>query len=133
MGKKDILALLNLAYRLVIHLLKKPLKWLTGYKSYDVFVKQYSGNRPLSSETRALYPSMSWCIDCGICIGECKDIKNEVPPAYLYVRYSRLLTELIHSDRLVKACSECDTCLVHCPTGVEMKQIVLVYRDMKSL
>lgn len=130
MGKKDLLALLNLLYRLVIHVLKKPVKWLTGYSGYDSFVRQYSGNRPVKSDTRALYPSLSWCIDCGICIGECREISNLAPPAYLFIRYSRLLTELVHSEKLVKACMECDTCLIHCPTGVRMKQIVLVYRDM---
>ncbi len=130
MGKKDILALLNLAYRLMVHVLKKPLHWLTGYNGYNLFVNQYKGLAPVSTETRASYPSLSWCIDCGICIAECKGIQHEVPPVYLYVSYSRLLPELFYSDKLLKACAECDTCLVHCPTGLQMKELILLYRDM---
>ncbi len=130
MGKKDILALLNLAYRLIIHIVKKPLLWLKRYKGYNTFVNQYRGLTPVSEETRASYPSLSWCIDCGICIAECKDIRHEVPPVYLYVSYSRLLPELFYSDKFVKACTDCDTCLVHCPSGLQMKELVLLYRNM---
>lgn len=130
MGKKEILALLNLAYRLVIHIAKKPFKWIKGYNGYDAFVSQYKGLPPVSNETRASYPSLSGCIDCGICIAECKEIKHEVPPVYLYVSYSRLLPDLFYSDKLLKACTDCDTCLVHCPTGLHMKELVLLYRDM---
>ncbi len=134
MGKKDILALLNLAYRLIIHILEKPVKWLSGYKGYETFVRQYKGLEPVSAETRRSYPSISLCINCGICIAQCSDIagniKHEIAPAYIYVSYSRMLPELLYSDRFVKACTECDTCLVHCPTGLRMKELVLLYKDM---
>ena len=130
MGKKDILALLNLVYRLVIHILKKPVSRIKGHRGYNAFVSQYRGLTPVSAAARALYPSLSGCIDCGICIAECSEIRHEVPPVYLFVSYSRLLPELFYSDRLLKACMDCDTCLLHCPTGLQMKQLAVLYRGM---
>ncbi len=132
MGKKDIFALLNLAYRLFIHILKKPVHWITGYKGYDAFVSRYRGLPGVSRETRSVYPALSWCIDCGICVAECGALRHEVPPAYLYVSYSRMLPGLFLSAKLARECADCDTCLVHCPTGVQMKQLMLVYRDMTA-
>ncbi len=130
MGKKDIFALLNLAYRLVIHLLSKPIRWIKGYNGYDRFVHQYQGLAPVSATMRRSYPALSQCIDCGICSAECREIQHQVPPVYLFVSYSKLLPELLYSDAMVKACSACDTCLVHCPTGLRMNELVLLYRDM---
>ncbi len=132
MGKKDIFALLNLAYRLVIHILRKPVRWIKGYNGHDRFVDQYRGLAPVSEQVRRSYPVLSGCINCGICTAECSTIKHQVPPVYLFVSYSKLLPELFYSDALLKACTECDTCLVHCPTGLRMKELVLLYRDMVS-
>ncbi|MGC8580024.1 MAG: 4Fe-4S dicluster domain-containing protein [bacterium] len=132
MGKKDIVALLNLAYRLFIHILKKPIKWITGYNGYNRFVEQYKGLKPVTGDLRAVYPSLSGCINCGICVAECKAIKHEVAPVYFYIRYSKLLPELFYSEHLINACLDCDTCLVHCPTGLQIKALVLLYTEMKS-
>ncbi|MCL4478614.1 MAG: 4Fe-4S dicluster domain-containing protein [Deltaproteobacteria bacterium] len=132
MGKKDILAKLNLVYRFIIHLIKKPFVLIYGAKGYERFTKQYSGLNPVSKELRALYPSLQWCIGCGICVGECNAVKHAVPPAYLYTTYSRMLPELIYSAALVDSCKTCDTCLVHCPTGVQMKQVIMLYKDMNA-
>ena len=130
MGKKDIVALLNLAYRLLIHVFKKPVNWVKGYNGYNAFVSQYKALKPVNSDIRVSYPSLSWCINCGICVAECKEIKNGVPPAYLYVRYSRLLPQLFYSERFINACSSCDSCLVHCPTGLHIKELVGLYAKM---
>jgi len=130
MSGKGVFAKLNLLYRLIIHLIKKPLKWIRGYRGYDAFVSQYKGLEPVSEQTRAIYPSLSLCINCGICIVECSTIKHELPPLYLYVSSSRLLPELFYSEKLVKMCGECDKCLVHCPTGVQIKHLILLYGDM---
>ncbi len=132
MGKKEILARLNLAYRLFIHILKKPLERIRGHRGYDAFISQYKGLAPVNAETRALYPFLSGCIDCGICIAECSKLRHDVPPVYFFVSYSRLLPELLYSDRLLKACMDCNACLVHCPTGLTMKQLVVLYRGMIS-
>lgn len=132
MGKKDIIALLNLAYMLLIHILKKPIKWIKGYNGYDRFVSQYKGLNPIANDVRSLYPALSWCINCGICVAECRAIKHDVAPAYLYIRYSKLLPELFYSQGLMDACEDCDTCLAHCPTGLKIKDLVLLYRDIKN-
>lgn len=124
-GKK-IIALLNLAFSLVLHFLRRLCFWKkTGLKQFDENYRQ-DGLLPLTSQDQKILFSFSACINCRLCDTACPAIfkipRERFPgPSFVLTTYSRSFKNLWASSLDLSLCQDCAACHQVCPNNIDVK------------
>ncbi len=121
-----LLAKLNLAWNLVIYLLKWPFKRGGGYRQ---FLEQYLPDRllPLSSSDKTWLIRFSQCLNCGLCDAACPALRTSARevfpgPSYLLTTFSRSIPDFPAVRLDSHICEGCDACQRICPNHVPVKE-----------
>ena len=120
-------AKLNLAWNLLIYLLKRPFRG--GRGGYRQFLDNYAPEKllPLSSSDKNWLLKFSDCINCGFCDTACPALKQyprEIfpGPSYLLTTFSRSMPDFSYVDLDTSVCAGCDECARVCPNRVPVRE-----------
>jgi len=126
-GFKKIVAISNLAWCFVLHILQKPFtRHRRGLKPFlDHYQKD--GILPLTLSDKHLLLRLSNCINCGYCDTACPALlkipREKFPgPRFVASTFSRSFHDLPFSDLDLSLCAECSECEKVCPTSVPIKE-----------
>ena len=132
--------MINLAFRFVLHMLKKP---FTRRKGKQLFLDNYRADHifPLPVEVRRRLPELSRCLSCGLCDTVCPNLS--AARRHLFNGPSELAScqtrSLPHYHLLGsalenwRACGECRECENICPTSLPLRDLArLVEEIMKA-
>jgi succinate dehydrogenase/fumarate reductase-like Fe-S protein len=126
-GLKKIVAIANLGFRFVLHLLQQPFTRHT--RGLKPFLDHYKadGILPLTIADKNLLVRLSHCIHCGYCDTACpallKTSREKFPgPSFVAHTFSRSFHDLWASDLDLSICAECSECEKVCPTSVPIKE-----------
>lgn len=126
MNSANLLAKLNLAWNLFIHLIKWP--FTPSGQGYRQFMQNYSpeGLLPLTREDKDRLASYSRCFNCGLCDAKCPALlrvpREKFPgPAYLVTTLTRTFPNFDASDLDFSLCESCSECERVCPNQVPIK------------
>jgi succinate dehydrogenase/fumarate reductase-like Fe-S protein len=125
----SIIAKLNLAWALVLHLLKKILFWRKG--GYPQFIENYREDRlsPLSIEDKDWMQRFSRCFNCGLCDTVCPALeklpRERFPgPSYIVTTLARATPDFWAADLDLSLCAGCELCEQVCPNQVPIKKAI---------
>lgn len=123
---KKILALLNLAFCLCLHFIRKLKFW--GKPGLDQFNDNYrqDGLLPLSAQDQKTLFSFSACINCHLCDSACPALfkmpRERFPgPSYVLTTYSRSFRDIWASSLDLSLCQDCSACVQVCPNDIDVK------------
>lgn len=126
MNSPNLIAKLNLAWNLVLHLCKRPFQ--SRGEGYRLFLENYAeeGLLPLSREDKDRLASYSRCVNCGLCDAVCPALielpREKFPgPSYLVTTLTRSLPEMRVADLDFSRCESCRECERACPTRVPLQ------------
>lgn len=143
MNIKWLHAQFNLAWRVVIHYVKKAMPWMPRY-GYNRFRENYvsDGLPAFTKEHRQIAHMAGQCITCGQCDVACPKLTNRVEflgPMKLvvsgfragpYLKDIRSTLEQMTSD----SCEQCGQCEKACPVQIPILQLShMASRQLKEL
>jgi len=121
-------AKLNLAWNLLIYLVKRPFR---GHQEYRKFVTQYAPDRllPLTSSDKNWLGRFSECINCGLCDAACKHFgpasRDRIPgPSYWVTSFARALPDFPAIPIDDEFCESCGDCERICPNHVPIREAI---------
>ena len=131
-----LLAQLNLAWNLLLYLLKRPFSWKRG--GYRQFVENYRGDRliPMSSSDKDWMMKFSKCFNCGLCDTVCPALwtlpREKFPgPSLIVTTFARATPDFWAADLDFSLCQSCELCQQVCPNDVPIKE-ALEFIEVKA-
>ena len=128
-------SLLNLAWRMLLHLLALPFR--RPGDGERRFLDNYAadGLRPLSLGERRLLPALDRCIACGLCNAMCETLG--AGPRHLFggpfalAASARSMPDFPYFAAHLRDdadCGDCRRCETVCPTGVPLRDLARFIR-----
>jgi len=137
---KRILAWLNLAYRMGIHVLfRLPFRPFRRGRDFARFTGQVEpeGYRPLLADERAEFPTWMNCVHCGLCSLACPEIAAAPATAWdeawtFVAGASRSLDRAELVAPQLAPCTRCAACQAVCPTGVPITHMAAALTRLRG-
>ncbi len=95
------------------------------------------GYVPLTAEERAVFPSFTRCVSCGLCALACPALREAPAAAWaeawtFVVGPSRLLERARLAAASLEPCARCAACAAVCPTGVPIPRLAALIERLAS-